>query len=230
MWWAQGPKEHSGRLVFLALKGQTHTVLPIPALASWSSLEGNMWALGPQAARLFLILSVSFDAPALPGRPGLLFPVASKWSHSTASSHAWHLGSAGKSTGSPGPSVGPRGGTAPLHRGGARAASLADVALHGAFTPAAGDVAAPVVLAVTPLHHAVRIGVIAAPTAHEVAAVTAVGGFVALPGGGNERSVSVVTTSTCLSLPSSLHPGHCGWLSPARSGISLRGNRGFPPR
>lgn len=120
--------------------------------------------------------------------------------------------------------MGPRGGTAPLHRGRARAASLADVALHGAFTPAAGDVAAPVVLAVTPLHHAVRVGVIAAPTAHEVAAVTAVGGFVALPGGGNERSVSVVTTSTCLSLPSSLHPGHCGWPSPARSGISLRGN------
>lgn len=84
MWWAQGPKEHSRRLVFLALKGQTHTVLPIPALASWSSLEDNMWALGPQAARLFLILSVSFDALALPGRPGLLFPVASKWSPGTS--------------------------------------------------------------------------------------------------------------------------------------------------
>lgn len=91
MWWAQGPKEHSGRLVFLALKGQRHPVLPIPALASWSSLEGNMWALGPQAARLFLILSVSFDPPALPGHPGLLFLVASKWSHS--SSHLPRLAS-----------------------------------------------------------------------------------------------------------------------------------------
>lgn len=126
-----------------------------------------------------------------------------------ASSHAWHLGSAGKSTGSPGPSVGPRGERRPS-TGAERAASLADVALHCAFTPAAGDVAAPVVLAVTPLHHAVRVGVVAAPTAHEVAAVTAVGGFVALPGGGNERLVSTVTTSTCLLLPSSLHPRHCG--------------------
>lgn len=74
--------------------------------------------------------------------------------------------------------------------GAERAASLADVALHCAFTPAAGDVAAPVVLAMTPLHHAVRVGVVAAPTAHEVAAVTAVGGFVALPGGRSERLVS----------------------------------------
>lgn len=173
MWWAQGPKEHSGRLVLLALKGQIHTVLPIPALASWSSLEGNMWALRPQDARLFLILSVSFDAPALPGRPGLLFPVASKWSHSTSrlpclasgicrevhqglQALQWVIGEQHPSTGVE------------------HMASLADIALHCALTPAAGDIAAPMVLAVASLHHSVRVGVVAAPTAHEVAAVTAI--------------------------------------------------------
>lgn len=75
--------------------------------------------------------------------------------------------------------------------GAGHAASLADIALHHALTPAAGDIAAPVVLAVTSLHHSVRVGVVAAPTAHEVAAVTAVGGLVALPGGGNRRSEGV---------------------------------------
>jgi hypothetical protein len=62
-------------------------------------------------------------------------------------------------------------------------ASLADIALHRALTPAAGDIAAPVVLAVAPLDHAVCVGVVTTPTAHEVAAVTAVGCLVALPGG-----------------------------------------------
>ena len=54
-----------------------------------------------------------------------------------------------------------------------RMASLADVALHGALTPAAGDVAAPVVLAVAALDHAVCVRVVAASTAHEVTAVAA---------------------------------------------------------
>lgn len=63
-------------------------------------------------------------------------------------------------------------------------ASLADVALHGALTPTAGDVAAPMVLAVAALDHAVCVGVVAASTAHEVAAVAAMRGLVALPGGG----------------------------------------------
>lgn len=76
---------------------------------------------------------------------------------------------------------GPRGARAPAGRG---VASLADVALHGALASAAGDIAAPVVLAVAPLYHAVRVGVVAAATAHEVAAVTAVGRLVALPGVG----------------------------------------------
>lgn len=78
-----------------------------------------------------------------------------------------------------------------------RAASLADIALHRALTPAAGDVAAPVVLAVTSLHHSVRVGVVAAPTAHEVAAVTAVGGLVALPGGGTRGQWVSSTAGTC---------------------------------
>lgn len=189
MWWAQGPKKHSRRLVFLALKGQIRTVFSIPALASWSSLGGSMRALRPQAARLFLILSVSFDAPALPGRPGLLFLVASKWSHST--SRLPRLASGICREVHQGVQALPRvlRGAAPFH-GVGRRASLAHVALHRALTPAAGDIAAPVVPAVTPLHHPVRVGIVAAPTAHEVAAVTATGGLVALPGGGNERSVS----------------------------------------
>lgn len=148
-----------------------------------------MWALGPQAARLFLIQSVSFDAPALPGRPGLLFPVASKWSHNTSLLPRLAPGMGREVHGVSRPFSGSSGERNPC-TGAERAASLADIALHRALTPAAGDVATPVVLAVTALHHAVRVGVVAAPTAHEVAAVTPVGGFVALPGGGSERLVS----------------------------------------
>lgn len=65
-----------------------------------------------------------------------------------------------------------------------RVASLADVALHGALAPAAGDIAAPVVLAVATLDHAVCVRVVAASTAHEVTAVAAMRCLVALPGGG----------------------------------------------
>ena len=65
-----------------------------------------------------------------------------------------------------------------------RVASLADIALHGALTPTAGDVAAPVVLAVAALNHTVCVGVVAASTAHEVTAVAAMRCLVALPGGG----------------------------------------------
>lgn len=194
MWWAQGPKEHSRKPIFLALKGHMHTVLPIPALTSWSSLEGNMWALRPQAARLFLILSVSFDAPALPGRPGLLLWCLPSGGTAQAASHAWHLASARKSTEVFRPLSGssekqhPSSGAGQTHPPqGQGIVSLADIALHRALTPAAGDVTAPVVLAVTSLHHSVRVGVVAAPTAHEVAAVTAIGGLVALPGGGGDK-------------------------------------------
>lgn len=112
-----------------------------------------------------------------------------------ASSHAWHLEFTSKN---------PQGVSRPLgrplrvprssHRG--RQASLADVALHGALTPAAGDVATPVVLAVAPLYHTVCVGVVATSTAHEVAAVTAMGCLVALPGGREWRLVSTSVTPT----------------------------------
>lgn len=106
-----------------------------------------------------------------------------------ATSHAWHPRSAGKSTRVSRPFSGSSGEQRPS-AGAEHTASLADVALHCALTPAAGDVAAPMVLAMAPLHHSVRVGVVATPTAHEVAAVTAVGSLVALPGGGDKGSVS----------------------------------------
>lgn len=104
---------------------------------------------------------------------------------------------------SPGPWLGLRGSP----RGGR--GSLADVALHGALAPAAGDVAAPVVFAVAPLDHAVCVGVVTASAAHEVAAVTAMGRLVALPamgaggwgGEGRGQWVSICSQSGAPSLP-----------------------------
>lgn len=61
------------------------------------------------------------------------------------------------------------------------AGSFADVFLHDPLTLLAGDVAAPVVLAVAALHLLLRVRVVATAAAHQVAAVTAEGGFVALP-------------------------------------------------
>lgn len=60
-------------------------------------------------------------------------------------------------------------------------ASLAHVSLDSPLALFAGDVAAPVVLAVAALHHFVHVGVVAAAAAHKVTAVAAVGGLVALP-------------------------------------------------
>lgn len=59
--------------------------------------------------------------------------------------------------------------------------SLADVSLHNTLALLAGDVAAPVVLAVAALHQLLRVRVVAAAAAHQVAAVAAEGGFVTLP-------------------------------------------------
>lgn len=59
---------------------------------------------------------------------------------------------------------------------------LAHVSLHGPLTLLAGDVAAPVVLALAALHNLLCVSVIASATAHEITAVTAIGGLVALPG------------------------------------------------
>lgn len=60
----------------MALKGHVCISLTNPKPRS---LDQPMGTPGPQAAKLFLILSVSFDVPALlPGWPDLLFLVASK--------------------------------------------------------------------------------------------------------------------------------------------------------
>lgn len=66
--------------------------------------------------------------------------------------------------------------------------SFADVSLHDPLALLAGDVAAPVVLAVAALHQLLRVRVVATAAAHQVAAVTAQGGFVALPGRENMKA------------------------------------------
>lgn len=58
--------------------------------------------------------------------------------------------------------------------------SFADVPLQRALTLLAGDVAAPVVLAVAALHHCLRVGVVSTIAAHHVAAVAARRRLVAL--------------------------------------------------
>ena len=60
-------------------------------------------------------------------------------------------------------------------------ALFTDVSLHLPPTLLAHHVAAPVILAVTPLHHLLRVGVVPAAAAHQVATVAAHGGLVALP-------------------------------------------------
>lgn len=59
--------------------------------------------------------------------------------------------------------------------------SFADVSLDSPLTLFTGDIAAPVVFAVAPLHHFVHVGVVASAAAHQVTAVAAIGGLVALP-------------------------------------------------
>lgn len=92
-------------------------------------------------------------------------------------------------------------------------ASFAHIALHSTLTAATRHVAAPVVLAVAPLNHAIRVGVVAAPTAHEIAAVTAIRGLVALPvGEGREkgkRSVSTPPPQPLLENFKTSHSKHC---------------------
>lgn len=60
-------------------------------------------------------------------------------------------------------------------------ALFTDISLHLPPTLLAHHVAAPVILAVASLHHLLRVGVVAAATAHQVATVAAHGGLVALP-------------------------------------------------
>lgn len=49
--------------------------------------------------------------------------------------------------------------------------SFTHVSLHSPLTLLAGDIAAPVVLAVAALYHLLTVGVIASAAAHQVAAV-----------------------------------------------------------
>lgn len=60
--------------------------------------------------------------------------------------------------------------------------SFADVSLDDPLALLASDVAAPVVLAVAALHQLLRVWVVAAAAAHQVTAVAAGRGLVALPG------------------------------------------------
>lgn len=146
----------------------------------WKAASGHSQAL---AARLFLILSVSFDVLALlPEWLGLLFLAVSKGRQSTSRLPCLASGIPKKN--STGCLRAP--GWASTSPHGVGRASLADIALHGALALTAGDVAAPMVFAVAPLDHAVRVGVVATSAAHEVTAVTAVGCLVALPAVGRK--------------------------------------------
>ena len=71
---------------------------------------------------------------------------------------------------------------------------FADVSLDYPFALLAGDVAAPVVLAVAALHQFLGVGVVASPTAHQLTAVAAHGRLVALPGSRGERGSSGLGT------------------------------------
>lgn len=60
--------------------------------------------------------------------------------------------------------------------------SFADVSLHHPLTLLAGDIAAPVVLAVAAFHQLLCVRVVATAAAHQITTVAASGRFVALPG------------------------------------------------
>lgn len=55
------------------------------------------------------------------------------------------------------------------------------ISLHGPFALLAGDVAAPMVFTLASLHYPFCVCIVATPTAHQIAAVTAIGSFIALP-------------------------------------------------
>lgn len=62
------------------------------------------------------------------------------------------------------------------------AKSFANVSLHSPLTLLAGDVAAPVVLAVAAFDHLLGVWIVAPATAHQVTTVTATGRLIALSG------------------------------------------------
>lgn len=59
---------------------------------------------------------------------------------------------------------------------------FAYISLHCPFTPLAGDIAAPVILALASLHNSLSEGIVAATTAHYIATPTVVGCLIALSG------------------------------------------------
>lgn len=67
---------------------------------------------------------------------------------------------------------------------------LTDVPLHQPPAPLAHHVAAPAVLAVTPLHHLLHVSVVATATAQQVAAIAARRRLVALPAKGGRTGQS----------------------------------------
>lgn len=75
--------------------------------------------------------------------------------------------------------------------------SFADVSLDDPLTLLASYVAAPVVLAVAALHELLRIWVVATAAAHQITAVTASRGLVALPGVSMKRRHWIRFSSFC---------------------------------
>lgn len=65
--------------------------------------------------------------------------------------------------------------------------SFANISLHSPLAFFAGHVATPVVFAMAPLHDFVHVRVVPTTAAHQVAAVTAIGGFIALSGNKERR-------------------------------------------
>lgn len=60
--------------------------------------------------------------------------------------------------------------------------SFAYISLHCPFAPLAGDIAAPVVLALASLHNPLSVGIVATTTAHKIATPTVIGRLIALSG------------------------------------------------
>lgn len=108
--------------------------------------------------------------------------------------------------------------------------SFAHVSLDSPLALFTGYVAAPVIFAVATLHHFVHVGVVASATAHQVAAVTPIGGLVALSG---RRKMLWASANSCRD--SQTTAVWCCWdwqlcqaLGEANSPLCLQGWQGKP--